>query len=138
MVTLMSHPTTALVITPSTKNVEWGTIRLESEQTVFANNIMNKSKRVAFIRGKIVDLEQVFKTAGQIFPGKIIYKHSFTPMYEGHKPKINPTTKEPVLTDGKMSYFESVYTEDTSAVDYWVAPTVVAQAIVEPLATQTI
>lgn len=138
MVTLKSHPTTALVITPSTKNVEFGTIRLESEQNVFSNGFMNVSKRTAFIRGKITDLEQVFKSAGQMFPGKIVYKQSFTPLYEGHKPKINPTTKEPVLTDGKMTYFESVYTEDSNAVDFWVAPVVAPVALATPLATQTI
>ena len=137
MVTLCAHPTTSAIITPSTKNVEYGTIRLESEQTVFSNNMMNKSKRTAFIRGKIVELEQVFKTVGQIFPGKIIYKNSFVPLYEGHKPKINPTTKEPVLTDGKMSYFESVYTEDSNAVDFWVAVTTPV-AIGDPLEQQAV
>lgn len=137
MVTLQSHPTTNALITPSVNKPEWGTVRLSSEQTVFSNNMMNKSTRSAFIRGKIVELEQVFKTAGQIFPGKIIYKNSFTPLYEGHKPKINPTTKEPVLTDGKMSYFESVYTEDSNAVDYWVA-VATPVAITEPLAQQAI
>jgi len=130
MVTLMSHPTTNLVITPSTNNPEWGTVRLESEQTTFANNVMNKNKRVAFIRGEIKNLEQVFKNAGQFFPGKIVYRNSFVPLYEGHKPKINPTTKEAVLTDGKMTYFESIYTEDASAVDYWVAPVVVETPVV--------
>lgn len=131
MVTLMSHPTTNLVITPSTNNPEWGTVRLESEQTTFANNVMNKSKRVAFIRGEIKNLEQVFKNAGQLFQGKIIYRNSFTPLYEGHKPKINPRTQEPVLTDGKLSYMESIYTEDTSAVDFWVKELVVEQAPVD-------
>lgn len=131
MVTLMSHPTTNLVITPSTNNPEWGTVRLESEQTTFANNVMNKNKRVAFIRGEIKNLEQVFKTAGQFFPGKIVYRNSFTPLYEGHKPKINPTNQQPVLTDGKLTYFESIYTEDSSAVDFWVAPVVVETPVVD-------
>ena len=138
MVTLMSHPTTALVITPSTKTVGFGTIRLESEQTVFNNGFMSVSKRTAFIRGKITDLEQVFKTAGQVFPGKIVYKNSFAPLYEGHKPKINPTTKEPVLTDGKMTYFESIYTEDSNAVDFWATPAVVPATLTPAVEGQTI
>lgn len=128
MVTLKSHPTTNAIITPSANNPEWGTVRLESEQTTFANNVMNKSTRCAFIRGEIKNLEQVFKKVGQTFPGKIIYKQSFEPMYEGHKAKINPRTQELVLTDGKPTYFESVYTEDSSAVDYWVKQTVEAPA----------
>ena len=131
MVFLKSHPVTNLVITPSTNNPEWGTVRLESEQVTFANNVMNKNKRVAFIRGEIKNLEQVFKKAEQPFQGKIIYRNSFTPLYEGHKPKINPTTQEAVLTDGKMSYMESIYTEDASAVDYWVKELVAESAPAE-------
>ncbi len=136
MVFLKSHPTTNLVITPSANNPEWGTVRLESEQVTFANNVMNKNKRVAFIRGEIKNLEQVFKSAEQPFSGKIIYRNSFTPLYEGHKPKINPTTKEAVLTDGKLSYMESIYTEDMNAHDYWVALTPVVSET--PVVDQTI
>jgi hypothetical protein len=106
MVTLMTHPISNAIIVPSTNQTGWGTVRLESKQ-------IDTPKRIAYIRGKITELEQVFKTEGQVFTGKIIHRQSFTPLYKGQKPTINPI-------DGKMFYLESIYTEDINAIDYWV------------------
>ena len=119
-VTVIAHPETGLVITPSSNNPEYGTFRVDSENRSLENGFVNISKRSAFIRGRIVDLETLGLKAGQTLAGKIRRKESFHPFYEGQEPKINPTTKEVVLTDGQETYLEFEYTADAKAPDLWV------------------
>ena len=118
-VKVVAHPVTNLVITPSANNPEYGTFRVDSEQKTFINGFMNNSKRSAFIRGKIVDLNTLSLTAGKMMPGQIIKEESFSPFYENQSPKINPTTAEVVLKDGRESYLQYVYTTDMNATDTW-------------------
>lgn len=125
-VKVIAHPTTGQVITPSTKNPEWGTFRVDSEHKSFEKGILNIQKRSAFIRGKISDLSALNLREGQVFSGQIIKRESFEPFYVGQDPKIYPSGEkmgQPVLTNGKETYFEYVYTEDTAAVDQWVGQT---------------
>jgi len=119
-VLVIAHPVSNLVITPSTKNAEYGTFRVDSEKTSFENGYMNKQKRSAFIRGKISDLETLGLRAGQTLPGQIVKKESFSPFYDGQKPKINPTTGEVVLKEGKETFLEFTFTNDMLAHDTWV------------------
>ena len=58
-------------------------------------------------------------TAGKMMPGQIIKEESFSPFYENQSPKINPTTAEVVLKDGRESYLQYVYTTDMNATDTW-------------------
>ena len=120
MVRVASHPTTGAVITVSTNNPEYGTIRLDEETIQFQNNFMNKSRRSVFIRGKVADLESLGYKANQALAGKIIKRESFEPFYEGQEPKMNPTTQEVVLKDNKPVYLEFIYTLDAKAQDVWV------------------
>ena len=120
MVRVASHPTTGAVITVSTNNPEYGTIRLDEETIQFQNNFMNKSRRSVFIRGKVADLESLGYKAKQALAGKIIKRESFEPFYEGQEPKMNPTTQEVVLKDNKPVYLEFIYTLDAKAQDVWV------------------
>jgi hypothetical protein len=119
-VLIVAHPVTNVVITPSTKNVEYGTFRVDSEKTSFENGFMNKQKRSAFIRGKISDLESLGLRAGQTLPGQIVKRESFAPFYDGQNSKINPSTGEVVLKEGKETFLEFVFTSDMSAHDAWV------------------
>ena len=66
------------------------------------------------------DLEAFGLKAGQELVGKIIKKESSAPFYEGQQPKINPTTNEQVLTNGRPTYLEFQYTEDPNAHDMWI------------------
>lgn len=125
MVTVKAHPTTNLVITPSANKPDFGTMRVDSVSKVFSNGFFNESKRTAFIRGKIADLTSLGWTAGKSVPGQIVKRESFSPFYEGQNPKINPTTGEVVLKDGKESFLEFVYTQDMSMTDTWVGETTV-------------
>lgn len=122
-VKVVAHPVSNLVITPSATKPEYGTFRVDSEQKTFINGFMNNSKRSAFIRGKIVDLNTLGLTAGKVMPGQIIKEESFSPFYDNQSPKINPTTAEVVLKDGRESYIQYVYTTDMSASDTWIGET---------------
>ena len=120
MVRVASHPKTGAVITVSSNNPEYGTIRLDEESVQFQNNFMNKTRRSVFIRGKVVDLESLGYKANQALAGKIIKRESFEPFYEGQEPKMNPTTGDIVLKDNKPVYLEFIYTLDAKAQDVWV------------------
>lgn len=138
-VTVVAHPTTNLVITPSTKNPEWGTFRVDSKNVSMENGILNINSRSAFVRGKLEDLAQLSLSAGQVLPGKIVKRESFDPFYENQPSKINPTTKEVVLTNGKPTYLEFVYSADPDALDVWVGdtPATLAAKAAKELEAQT-
>lgn len=116
-VTVASHPETGNIITPSTKNPEYGTIRVDSVETTFKNGFMNKSKRSAFIRGEIVNLESLNLKEGSQMNGKIIKTESFEPFFEDQECKINPTTGEVVLTNGRETFLQFEFTTDVNASD---------------------
>lgn len=122
-VKVMAHPTSGNVITPSRNNPEWGTFRVDSENKSMEGGILNISKRSAFIRGKISDLEQLGLRPNQTLAGKIQKQESFSPFYEGQSPKINPSTNEVVLTNGRETYLQYEYTSNPDALDVWVGDT---------------
>jgi hypothetical protein len=119
-VKVIAHPETGNVITPSSKSPEFGTFRVDTENRSLENGFVNITKRSAFIRGKLTDLAMLNLSAGQALPGRIQRKESFEPFYENQEPKMNPSTGEIVLTDGKQTYLEFVYTSDAKSVDVWV------------------
>jgi hypothetical protein len=119
-VTIATHPDTGAVITQSKKNAEWGTIRVESENVSFENGIINKGSRSAFINGKMSDLESLGLKPGQVMPGRIVKQESFTPFYDNQPAKINPKTGEVVLTEGRETFLNYVYTADVNAPDVFV------------------
>lgn len=133
VVRVAKHPDTGLVITPSDRNPEFGTIRLDAEQNVFSNGFFSVQKRTAFVRGRVTDLESLGLKDGQVLTGQIVRKESFEPFYtksDGtpQEPKINPTTGEVVLTDGRPTYLDFEYTEDMSKPsEIWVDNSVVAE-----------
>ncbi len=122
-VKVTKHPTTGDVVTQSTKNPEWGTLRVDSENKSFSGGILNVSKRSAFIRGRMADLQAMNFRDGQVLQGKIQKQESFEPFYEGQNPKINPTTNEVVLTNGKQSFIQFEYVEDPNTPDVWMGTT---------------
>lgn len=86
------------------------------------------------------DLEAFGLTEGQELIGKIIKKESFAPFYDGQQPKINPQTNEQVLTNGRPTYLEFQYTEDTKAHDMWIDEEneVEEEVVVNEIAGQTL
>lgn len=97
-----------------------GSIRFE-QRTVKINNgsFANESKAVAFLSGTIEFLEKVIRvnslTDGSEVPGRVVVYESLQPFYKGQQPKINPTTKDPVLLEVRGQkypvFYRAVYDE---------------------------
>lgn len=113
-VTVVAHPETGNIITQS-KNLEYGTIRVDAKTVSFENGFLNTSNRVAFIRGKMTDLQSLGLKAGDTLPGIIQKQEQFEPFYEGQSPKINPSTGEVILKEGREIFLQYVYTSDVNA-----------------------
>lgn len=125
-VSVVAHPETGAIITPSSNNPEWGTVRVDAKSVEFNNGIMNTRNRTAFIRGEIKNLQQIFTRAGQVLHGKIIKETSSEPFYTGQKPVINPQTGEVVLRNGREFYQNYVFTTNLSESDREVVQETVA------------
>lgn len=125
-VKVAKHPETGSVITKNENKPEFGTIRVDQEVISMENGFLNKTKRSGFITGKLVDLQSIGYFDGKVLPGQIIRKESFTPLFTGQTPKINPTTKVEVLVEGRQIYFQDRYTEDMNAKDELLRSTVTA------------
>jgi len=134
-VTVVAHPTTGAIITPSSNNSEWGTVRVDAKSVEFNNGIMNTRNRTAFIRGEIKNLKEVFTRAGQVLPGKIIKETSSEPFYPGQSPVINPQTGEVVLRNNTEFYQNYVFTTNLSDTDREVAAKTIETAVPHNVAT---
>lgn len=118
-VIVKSHPESGLVITPSKNNPEWGTIRVEQTSFTMTNGILNKSTRVAFLRGKIADFKALDLKAEKAYPihGKLAVRESFEPFYEGQASKVNPKTSEEITVNGLPVYRETYFTSNMDEAD---------------------
>lgn len=137
-VKVVKHPTTGEIITPSSNNPEWGTFRVDSENVSMNGGIVNVSRRSAFIRGKITDLQALGLRDGQVLSGKIQKQESFQPFWDGQSPKINPTSGETVLKNGRETFIQFEYTDDANAPDVWIGEdtTQVSENVQKALAEQ--
>jgi hypothetical protein len=115
--TIVAHPETNEVVTQNPNKPEYGSIRVDQIITTMENGFLNRSKRVAFIGGKLEDLKELGYKANQVLPGKLVVKESTTPFYAGQSPKINPETGEVMLSNGQEIYRQTVYTSDINAQD---------------------
>lgn len=122
-VIVKAHPDTNLVITPSPTKPEFGKFRVDSRHVSMENGFVNIQKRTAFVAGRTEDLQSLGYKADQTIAGQIIKKESFEPFYEGQSPKINPSNKDVVLTNGKQTYLQYEFTQDLSAHDEWIGST---------------
>ena len=123
-VKVTAHPETGAIITPFEKNPEFGAVGVEQETITYnESGFLNRSKRTALIRGRVSELEEMNYKEGQILPGKIIVKESTSPAYDGHDPKINPTTGEVLMSGDHPIYRQTFYTENLSTPDSLVQHT---------------
>lgn len=142
-VKVVKHPETGAVITASTKNAEYGTIRVDETHTSMEGGFVNIQNRTAFIRGRLEDLNKLGLKDGQSLPGKIIRKESFEPFYEGQAPKQYPKDHkqagENVLTNGRETYLQYEYTSDINAGDTLPSESSVAvETLAETVASQAV
>lgn len=124
MAKIKAHPETGLLINQVKEGKDgkrYGAIRVDEMVMDASEGFLNTRNRTAFIWGEEDKLKAV--TAGlkdgDEFPlkGKIVIKESFEPQYEGHEPKINPSTGEVILLDGKKVYRSSKFTTNMSEQD---------------------
>lgn len=115
---------------------DYGSIMLS--QLVFAQStgFMNQRNRVAFIAGKIEDLNAYVEayglTPGKELPGRIHVVESFTPHYEGQQPKLNPQNGRVMLYDDAQVYQKSFYDETGTKMDQFLTADVIQQGDVLP------
>lgn len=118
LVYVRKHPETGDIFTEG-RTQGWGSIRVETKPAlVSTNGVMSFRKRVAFPRMQKEVFEQMDLKDGSTLQGKIIWKTSTEPQYEGHEPKINPTTKEIITNEfGEPVYMTQEFTTDLKAED---------------------
>lgn len=92
--------------------------RVECKELKFVNNALLETKVSSNVRMKKelfeqlgitanADLNVVFAKVG-VPAHKIVVKESLTPAYDGQSAKINPTTKQPMLTaSGQPIYYNT-------------------------------
>ena len=115
------------VVKPSANNPEWGSVMVVGETVSFNNGIMNTSRRIAFLRGKLEALQALGLQEGTDLNAKlasigadtvkIVRKESLTPFYEGQEAKKNPRTEEFIKdASGNPIYMQDVLV-NTSALE---------------------
>lgn len=119
-VKVAAHPETGLVVTPSKNKEGFGTIRVDQTIISWENGFGNTQKRSAFITAPIEMLEDLKEGEVLNKNGNIIKLESYEPFYEGQTSKVNPTTGEEVLTNGRPTYLRFVYTELADAQDRFI------------------
>lgn len=119
MVKIVKNSKNNLVFTPNEKpskdGIERGFYIAESQEIVMEGGFIRKNKVTALLTLETSLATELAWKEGHQLPGKIVTTESFEPFYDGQECKINPTTKEAVLVDGKKVYRNSVYTDNLQA-----------------------
>jgi hypothetical protein len=111
------------IVMISKNNPESAAIMLRSE-TMSANDqgFLQTEKRVGLFKGNTAEIQKlgaILKPGDdfsqKVFPVRLVIKETFEPAYEGHQPKINPTTKETVTSEGAPVYRQTVVVAEASA-----------------------
>lgn len=131
------------VIQKNPNKEEYGSIGLEQIVFTAVNGFMNKRRRVAFIAGKLEDLQDFVTaagiSAGKELPGKLVVQESFNAFFEDQIPKINPQTGTMMLCDGAPIYQKTFYDESGTALDSYVQGEITNGAvIVDPQSKEVI
>jgi hypothetical protein len=102
-------------------NPELGSIRVEqSVMQVNDRGWLRSSKRSAYIKGKVTDLQEAGYTKGQTLPGKIVVVESFQPFNQENPDrdlKIAGDTGVICRVDDEPIYRQTFYTTNENAVD---------------------
>lgn len=111
MAKITLNPTTGSIITVSNSNPAWSNMSLTQESySIGAGGIIAKVKLHGLLKAKTEVLEGMIADlglkAGMEFPlpHTLVVCESHSPFWAGQSPKINPTTGEIFLKDGKEVY----------------------------------
>lgn len=117
------------VIRVSESNPEWGSVMLNHETYSFNDGAMFKSRRVAFFRSELKNIEVIAKLSSELKEGedfnkklvklgvpamKIVRRETFEPQFEGHTHKIKGEEGEDVIVDGKLVFMQDILVPVTS------------------------
>jgi hypothetical protein len=104
------------IVMISKNNPESAAIMLRSD-VMSANDggFLQVEKRVGLLKGKTEDIQKLATNlkpgddfSSKVFPVRLVIKESHEPAYNGHEPKINPTTKETVTSGGAPVYRQTL------------------------------
>jgi len=107
MTIITANPNTGSIITQSLSKPEWSSLSLVEESYAISGGILQKVKLSALLKAKTEMLEgliSAFKLKeGDAFPLPVtlVVSESHTPFWAGQKCKINPSTGEIFLKEGK-------------------------------------
>lgn len=140
---IRKHPETNQVVTVANftdkdgKQDIYGKFRVEQiALEAGSGGVLNFKSRSAFITvfgEKNVNIAKAMFQDGMEYPtnGKIVRTESKTPLYDGHKAKINPRTGEEHLVDGAPVYMTDEWSDDLNAQDTLISAAPVAAAVSE-------
>lgn len=126
-----------IAIKQSTTKPEWGSVLVMEESYSVTNGLLVANKRIAAYRAKMSTLNALDIKLGDDFnaklaglgvkPMKIFVKESLAKQYEGHTPKINPSTQAVITTDvGQPIYYNTVVDFVETGKDEFVSKSAVA------------
>jgi len=107
MAKITLNPNTNSIITQSNSNPEWSSISLTQESYTISNGIIQAVKLSGLLKAKTEVLEGMITAlglkAGMEFPlaHTLVVTESYNPFWAGQTPKINPSTGEIFLKEGK-------------------------------------
>ncbi len=115
------------IIRQSSKNAEFGHIRLEQQRVVFGNTgWVKSSNRSTLLHGKMDDLQNLQLNVNTPLTGKIIVKESLTP-FSNNDPdrdlKMAGETGIICAVEGEPIYRKTFFVADATAEDVLIAHT---------------
>lgn len=118
------------VVRTSATNDKWGSIMLNHETFSFNDGAMFKSRRVAFFRAELDNIDLIVKAAGELKAGenfndklvklgvepmRIVRRETFEKQHETHTPKTKGADGEVILVDGKPVFMQDILVPMSSA-----------------------
>lgn len=112
------------VVVPSSKNAEWGHIRVTQKRIIIDERGFARPKIAsALIAGTVKDLKGFNWKAGQELPGAIYYKEQLEPFNKKEPErdmKIAGKTNIPCCIDGQPMYRKGFYTTNPNQNDVYI------------------
>lgn len=109
------------LIQTNERKPEYSSLMFEQNVFELQKGFLNKKRRVAFLAAKTEDLEYFVDALKlkheSILPGRIYVLESHSPFYDLQNPKINPSTGEVILVDGKPIYRQMLWDESDTKED---------------------
>lgn len=132
-------PENGQIVQANPQKPEYGSIGFQQTQFVNKDGFLSHRRRVAFVNGRMADLEAFAQKANlqpeKSLPGRIVVEERTTPFYEGQEPKINPSTGQAILCDGALIYSKSTWVTDPNTTDVYVSGEITTGDVIRNPAT---